>query len=73
MQRACLSIRVDAGNPRHHLWCNNGTWWMHFTVTTVAGHIRRVRRSLRTRELPEARTRRDEQLVALAAHGAWVS
>jgi hypothetical protein len=26
------SIRVDRANPLHHLWCNNGTWWVHYTV-----------------------------------------
>jgi hypothetical protein len=73
MQQACLSIRVDADNPRHHLWCNNGTWWIHYTLNTVAGRIRRVRRSLGTRDLHEASTRRDAQLARLALEGTWVS
>ncbi|MFT7464732.1 MAG: succinylarginine dihydrolase [Pseudohongiellaceae bacterium] len=73
MQPACLSVRVNARNRRHHLWCNNGTWWMHFTLNTLSGHVRRVRRSLGTRDLAEATLRRDLRLAAMARDGAWVS
>ena len=73
MQQACLSIRVDATNPRHHLWCNNGTWWIHYTLNTSDGRIRRVRRSLGTHDRHEAAARRDQLLARLAAEGAWVS
>jgi hypothetical protein len=27
-----LAIRLNPGNPDHHLWNNNGTWWCHYTV-----------------------------------------
>ena len=27
-----LAIRVQDGNPDHHLWNNNGTWFVHYTV-----------------------------------------
>ena len=73
MQPACLSIRIDATNPRHHLWCNNGTWWIHYTLNTLAGRIRRVRRSLRTNDPQEAATRRDALFAQLTAEGEWVS
>jgi hypothetical protein len=47
------SIRVLNHNPTHHLWNNNGTWWVHFTVH-FDQRKRRVRRSLKTRSLTEA-------------------
>ena len=27
-----LSLRVNDANENHHLWNNNGTWWVHYTV-----------------------------------------
>ncbi len=54
-----LSIRVEAANPLHHLWNNNGTWWIHYTIHPDTRTKARVRRSLRTRELAEALVRRD--------------
>ena len=38
------SLRVDSGNPLHHLWCNNGTWWVHYTLH-FEGRKRRPRRT----------------------------
>ncbi len=62
------SLRVDTSNDTHHLWCNNGTWWMHYTLHF--GHrVRRRRRSLRTRCLAEAMARRDEYFRQIAMHG----
>ena len=55
-----LSIRVNLGNPNHHLWNNNGTWFVHYTVYPDALTSQRVRRSLRTHCVEEARHRRDE-------------
>lgn len=65
------SIRVDESNPRHHLWCNNGTWWMHYTIHFDC-RKRRIRRSLRTRSLDVAIHRRDELLAELAGRGETV-
>ncbi len=62
------SIRVDGSNPRHHLWCNNGTWWVHYTLH-FGGRKRRVRRSLGTRAFDVAVRRRDELLARLACEG----
>ena len=65
------SLRVDLDNDTHHLWCNNGTWWIHYTIHF--GHrARRIRKSLRTRSLEEARARRDSHLAAVAANGETV-
>jgi hypothetical protein len=67
MERSRLSLRIDADNPRHHLWNNNGSWWIHYTLHTPENRIRRVRRSLNTGDLTEARLRRDEVLRRLLA------
>jgi hypothetical protein len=66
------SIRVDESNPRHHLWCNNGTWWVHYTIHFDC-RKRRIRRSLRTRSLDIAIRRRDELLARLAGQGETVA
>ena len=47
MPRGYLSVRIDATNDLHHLWCNNGTWWVHYTLN-FDFRTRRVRRSLET-------------------------
>lgn len=62
------SIRVDRDNPRHHLWCNNGTWWVHYTVH-FDHRKRRIRRSLQTRSLTEAILRRDSLLLQITSDG----
>ncbi len=54
-----LSLRVNAENPNHHLWLNNGTWFIHYVVHPTPITKARVRRSLRTKSLDEARARRD--------------
>lgn len=53
-------------NPDHHLWNNHGTWWVHATVLHRGLVQERLRRSLGTRELGEARARRDAFLAELA-------
>jgi hypothetical protein len=62
-----LSIRVSEDNRRHHLWNNNGTWWLHYTEHLADFTKRRVRRSLRTHDLELAIRRRDEALGSAAA------
>ena len=62
------SIRIDDANLLHHLWSNNGTWWVHYTLH-FAGRKRRIRRSLGTRRVEEAIQRRDSLLVRLAREG----
>ena len=56
---ALLRIRPCAENPNHHLWNNHGTWFLHYTVHPTPFTKERVRRSLGTRVLAEARERRD--------------
>jgi hypothetical protein len=47
-----LTTRTTA-NPNHHLWNNNGTWWLHFTLRSATGATKRHRFSLKTAN-PEA-------------------
>lgn len=63
---AKLSIRVSETNPLHHLWNNNGTWWLHYTEHLADFTKRRVRRSLRTRDQALAIRRRDASLQTAA-------
>jgi len=49
-------------DPDHHLWKNGSTWWIAFTIHTLDWRKRRLRFSLRTRDIREARARRDRVL-----------
>ncbi len=53
---------IDA-NPDHHLWNNRGTWWCQFTLHRPDYTAERVRVSLKTRDVAEARRRRDVLIV----------
>lgn len=66
-----LSIRVDPANPDHHLWRNHGTWWIHYVVHE-GNRKRRVRRSLSTHCVLEARVLRDQEFARLAEQAAAV-
>lgn len=59
---ALAGIRINADNPNHHLWNNNGTWFIHYTVYPTPVTAERVRKSLHTRDLHEARILRDREL-----------
>jgi hypothetical protein len=49
-----------AKNPNHHLWNNNGTWWVHYTVHLPDYTKQRIRQSLKTKSVRQARLRRDQ-------------
>ena len=66
-----LSARIDDDNEQHHLWCNNGTWWVHYTLN-FDFRTRRVRRSLGMKSLTEAIRKRDALFARLVAEGEWV-
>jgi hypothetical protein len=57
-----LAIRLDPRNPDHHLWNNNGTWFVHYTIHPTPLTKQRVRKSLRTKNLIQARAHRDQLL-----------
>lgn len=60
------SLRVQSNNPNHHLWWNNGTWFIHYTVHLPDYTKERERKSLQTKEIKIARWRRDLWLNGLA-------
>ncbi|MBA4138365.1 MAG: hypothetical protein C0518_13730 [Opitutus sp.] len=60
-------MRVRASNPNHHLWNNNGTWYVHYTVHPTPLTKSRIRASLETKSLDVARRRRDEILQRAGA------
>ena len=57
-----LSIRTNPANPNHHLWNNHGTWFVHYVVHPTPLTKERVRRSLGTKDVEEARRMRDQIL-----------
>jgi hypothetical protein len=59
------SVRIWAHNPDHHLYNNNGVWWLHYTSYPTATTAKRIRRSLKTRDIENARERRDAFLAQL--------
>ena len=63
-----LSLRTNPTNPDHHLWNNNGTWYLAYTVLTSPVTAERVRVSLKTRDRLTARKKRD-RIFQEACHG----
>jgi hypothetical protein len=59
------ALRINRANADHHLWNNNGTWFVHYTIHPNVLTKQRVRRSLRTKSLREARQKRDRLLINL--------
>ncbi|MCL4813348.1 MAG: hypothetical protein KJ061_12710 [Vicinamibacteraceae bacterium] len=55
--------------PNHHLWRNGRYWWIAFTVILDGWRQERLRFSLRTDDVVEARRRRDEILAHLCDPG----
>ena len=53
---------MQRSNPDHHLWRNGRLFWVAFTVHLPGWQKERVRLSLGTSNLQEARRRRDEVL-----------
>ena len=58
-----MSQPTDPVHPDHHLWRNGRRWWVAFTVHLPNWTQERVRRSLGTTDLAEARRRRDRILA----------
>jgi hypothetical protein len=54
-------------DPNHHLWKNGRMWWIAFTIHTADWRKRRLRFSLRTSDIAEARRRRDHVLRSYEA------
>jgi hypothetical protein len=58
--------RAFSNNPNHHLWRNGRLWWIAFTLIHDGWRQERVRQSLGTDSLTEARRRRDSILAVFA-------
>jgi hypothetical protein len=63
-------IRVRAENENHHLWNNHGTWFLHYTVHPTPFTKERIRRSLGTKDVAVARTRRDAFFAHLSTEAS---
>ena len=59
-----VTRRTDT-NPNHHIWKNNGTWWIRFTLRSTVGQTMRHAYSLKTPDLDAARRKRDRILTAI--------
>ena len=59
---AISSAEPAKGDPDHHLWRNGRLWWIAFTVHLPGWQKERVRQSLHTADVVEARRRRDDLL-----------
>ncbi|MCS7049776.1 MAG: hypothetical protein NZ483_10855 [Verrucomicrobiae bacterium] len=68
LQQGTISLSLNPHNPNHHLYRNNGTWWIHFTIHLPDYTKHRVRFSLQTRDVEVARARRDAILAASYKH-----
>ena len=69
MNEGKLAVRINRANLNHHLWNNNGTWFLHYT-RHEPGFIKvRCRQSLRTRSLNAARQLRDAVLSSAMMEG----
>ena len=66
MSKNKLSVRINRNNENHHLWNNNGKWWCHLTTHKSDYTAERQRIPLHTRDVIEARQRRDELFAELA-------
>jgi hypothetical protein len=71
MRLGRLSVRIKPENRTHHIWCNNGSWWVAY-VLHFSGRKRRIRRSLGTSCVEEAIRRRDELLTRIERDGEEV-
>lgn len=51
-----MSVKVE--NPNHHIWCKGGMYWCYVTIRYGRMSERKYF-SLRTKDVEEARRRRD--------------
>ena len=62
--------RASETNPNHHLWKNGRLWWLAVTLLHDGWRQERVRQSLGTDDVLEARRRRDLLLARFARPAA---
>jgi hypothetical protein len=66
LSRIVPAADPDDVDPDHHLWRNGNLWWIAFTVHR-GYQQERLRFSLKTRDVVEARRRRDAVFALYAA------
>ncbi len=64
LRRLDPDVDLTRVEPDHHLWRNGRRWWVALTVLHDGWRQERVRVSLQTEDVVEARRRRD-RLIAL--------
>ena len=64
MKSKIIALTDRKYGANHHIWDNNGTWWCHFSIERRTGPAKRIRFSLRTNNVREARKRRDQIMNA---------
>lgn len=68
LKKTKLALRMNDENPNHHLWNNRGVWWCHLTLHKTDATSERMRFSLKTRDVEQARQRRDNIFTDIAKH-----
>ena len=68
IKKTKLAMRVNSDNLNHHLWNNRGVWWCHLTVHKSDATAERLRFSLKTRDVDQARHRRDKIFTDITKH-----
>ena len=63
-----ISRRQKTAGANHHLWNNNGTWWLHCTIHLPDLTKWRLRRNLRTSDVQTAQQLRDRILMGNPAN-----
>jgi len=76
LRRPSLQVALSPQDRRfqrlgenHHLWRNGRFWWIAYTVIIDGWRQERIRHSLKTDDLTEARGRRDEILATVSSEG----
>ena len=64
------SARASRLGENHHLWRNGRLWWIAYTLLHDGWRQERIRHSLGTADVEEARRRRDVILGHWAQHEA---
>ena len=66
VQKAPAAALPDS-NPNHHIWNNNGTYWLNASII-IRGIIQeRIRESLKTKDIKIARRRREQRFSQIAS------
>jgi len=62
---------MPAYDPNHHLWRNGRYWWVAFVALVDGVRQVRVRQSLKTDDVQEARQRRDALIREYGERAGW--